>query len=151
MAGAISCAPAPAASCAGTRTSASDNPPARHVRMQVPDVFNAADYFVDRHLREQRGDRVAIECGDEHVTYKELADRVARFSAALVHRFGVRREERVLLWLLDGPPFFYAFWGAIRAGAVAVPVNTMWTGKDLAYVLNDCRARVAVVSAALLP
>ena len=119
--------------------------------MQVPDVFNAADYFVDRHLREQRGDRVAIECGDERVTYKELADRVARFSAALVHRFGVRREERILLWLLDGPPFFYAFWGAIRAGAVAVPVNTMWTGKDLAYVLNDSRARVAVVSAALLP
>jgi benzoate-CoA ligase len=119
--------------------------------MQVPDTFNVADYFVDRHLREQRGDRVAIECGDERVTYHELAERVARFSAALVGRFGVRREERVLLWLLDGPPFFYAFWGTIRTGAVAVPVNTMWTAKDLAFVLNDCRARVAVVSAALLP
>jgi benzoate-CoA ligase len=119
--------------------------------MQMPEVFNAADYFVDRHLREGRGSRVAIECGDEQVTYAELADRAGRFGAALGARCGVRPEERVLLWLLDSPAFFYAFWGAIRIGAVAVPVNTMWTAKDLAYVLGDSRARVAVVSAPLLP
>jgi benzoate-CoA ligase family protein len=118
---------------------------------QIPDLFNAADYFVDRHLREGRSGRVAIECGDERVTYGQLADRVGRFGEALRTRFAVRQEERVLLWLVDGPPFFYAFWGAIRIGAIPVPVNTMWTAADLAYVLTDCRARVAVVSASLLP
>jgi benzoate-CoA ligase len=119
--------------------------------MEVPDTFNAADHFVDRHIRDGRGGHVAIECGDARVTYTQLADRTARCGEALGARFGVRREERVLLWLLDGPAFFYAFWGAIRMGAVPVPVNTMWTAQDLAYVLHDCRARVAIVSAALLP
>jgi len=119
--------------------------------MPVPDVFNAAEYFVDRHRPEGRGERIAIECGDERVSYAQLADRAGRFGEALRTRFGVRREERVLLWLLDGPAFFYAFWGTVRIGAVAVPVNTMWTAKDVAYVLGDCRARVAVVSAGLLP
>lgn len=119
--------------------------------MELPAIFNAADHFVDRHGREGRGDRVAIECDGAHVTYGELAERSARFGAGLRQRFAVRREERVLLWLLDGPAFFYGFWGAIRMGAVAVPVNTMWTAADLAYVVDDCRARVALVSAALLP
>ncbi len=118
---------------------------------ELPATFNAADYFVDRHLREGRGDRIAIECGAERVTYAALAARVAAVGEALQAFFGVRREERVLLWLLDGPAFFYGFWGAIRAGAVPVPVNTMWKAADVAYVLHDCRARVAVVSAALLP
>ena len=118
---------------------------------ELPATFNAADYFVDRHLREGRGDRIAVECGAERVTYAALAARVAAVGEALQAGFGVRREERVLLWLLDSPAFFYGFWGAIRAGAVPVPVNTMWKAADVAYVLHDCRARVAVVSAALLP
>jgi benzoate-CoA ligase len=119
--------------------------------MQLPEVFNAADHFIDRHLGDGHDRRVAIECGDERVSYAQLGDRVARLADALARQFGIRREERVLLWLLDGPAFFYAFWGAIRAGAVAVPVNTMWTANDLSYVLNDSRARLAVVSAPLLP
>jgi benzoate-CoA ligase len=118
---------------------------------ELPAIFNAADYFVDRHLRDGRGHRVAIECGDERVTYGELAERVGAVGRALSDRFGVRREERVTLWLLDGPTFFYAFWGAIRIGAVPVPVNTLWKAAEMAYVLGDCRARVAIVSAQLLP
>jgi benzoate-CoA ligase family protein len=118
---------------------------------ELPATFNAADYFVDRHLREGRGERVAIECGDERVTYARLAERVASIGRALTDRFGVRREERVILWLLDGPAFCYAFWGAIRVGAVPVPVNTLWKPVEMAYLLGDCHARVAIVSAALLP
>ena len=118
---------------------------------ELPATFNAAAHFVDRHLREGRGERVAIECGDERVTYLQLAERTAAVATALRNRFDVRQEERVLLWLLDGAAFFYAFWGAIRAGAVPVPVNTMWKAGEVAYVLNDCRARVAIVSAPLLP
>lgn len=114
-------------------------------------MFNAAEHFVDRHLREGRGGRVAIECGAERVTYATLAGRVAALGAALTTDLSVRREERVLLWLLDGPAFFYAFWGSIRIGAVPVPVNTMWKAGEVGYVIGDCRARVAIVSAALLP
>jgi benzoate-CoA ligase len=117
---------------------------------ELPAIFNAAEYFVDRQLREGRGDRIAIECGDERVTYATLAERVGSVGTALSARFGVRREERVILWLLDGPSFFYAFWGALRIGAVPVPVNTLWKPAEMAYVLSDCHARVAIVSAPLL-
>lgn len=117
----------------------------------VPAVFNAATHFVDRHLAEGRGERVAIECGDEQVSYAQLAERVNRFGSALRDRFGVRPEERVLLLLLDSPAFAYAFFGAIKIGAVPVPTNTLWKAADYRYVLQDSRARVLIVSEELLP
>jgi benzoate-CoA ligase len=117
----------------------------------VPDIFNAAAHFVDRHLREGRGDKVAIECGDERVTYAKLHDRVNRFGSALRARFDVRPEERVALILLDGPAFAYAFFGAIKIGAVPIPVNTLWKAADYRFLLNDSGARVLVISAELLP
>src|SRR5439155_26922681 len=92
----------------------------------VPEQFNAAVYFIDRHLAEGRGAKVAIECGDERVTYAELAERVNRCGHALREACGVRPGERVVLLLLDEPAFFYAFIGAIKIGAVPVPVNTGW-------------------------
>jgi benzoate-CoA ligase len=60
-------------------------------------------------------------------------------------------EERVVLLLLDTPAFAYAFFGTIKTGAVAVPLNTLWKAPDYRYVLNDSRARVLVASASLLP
>jgi benzoate-CoA ligase len=64
---------------------------------------------------------------------------------------GVRREERVALLLQDTPEFAYCFFGAIKIGAVAVPLNTLLRPDEYRYLLNDCRARVLVVSPALLP
>jgi benzoate-CoA ligase family protein len=116
----------------------------------VPPVFNAATHFVDRHLREGRGAKVAIECGDERVTYAELAARVNQFGSAL-REFDVRPEDRVLLLLLDTPAFHVAFFGAIKIGAVPIPVNTLWKPADYRHVLNDSRARVAIVSEELRP
>jgi benzoate-CoA ligase family protein len=116
----------------------------------VPRLFNAAAHFVDRNVREGRGNRVAIECGDERVTYAGVLDNVNRFASAL-QALGVRREERVAMLLLDGPPFAYAFFGAMKIGAVAVPVNTLLKPHDYRYVLEDSGAAVLVVSEALLP
>ena len=56
-----------------------------------------------------------------------------RFGSAL-RRLGVRPEERVLLLLLDGPEFVYSFFGAIKIGAVPVPLNTLWKPADYQYV-----------------
>jgi benzoate-CoA ligase family protein len=117
----------------------------------VPEIFNAATYFVDRHLLEGRGAAVAIECGDERVTYAELHERVNRFGSALRTRFEVRPEERVVLLLLDGPAFAYSFFGAIKIGAVPIPANTLWKAADYRYLLSDSSARVLVVSEELLP
>ncbi len=118
--------------------------------ISLPDTFNVATHFVDRNVLEGRGEKIAIECGDEQVTYRELLERTNRVGNAL-RRLGVRREERVKLLLLDGPEFLYCFFGAIKIGAVAVPSNTLLKPQDLEYILNDARSRVALVSAALLP
>jgi len=117
----------------------------------LPDIFNAATWFVDRNVEEGRGARVAIECGDERVTYQQVLERVNRAGNALRDELGVRAEERILLLTLDGCEMVYAFFGAIKIGAVPIPTNTLWKAADYEYVLNDSRATVLIVSEALLP
>jgi benzoate-CoA ligase len=113
-------------------------------------MFNAAVHFVDRHVEEGRGSRVAVECGGERVTYAQVHERVNRVGNAL-RGLGVRAEERVLLLTLDSTEMISAFFGAIKIGAVPVPLNTLWTPRDYEYVLADPRARVLIVSGPLLP
>ena len=117
----------------------------------LPPSFNAAAHFIDRHVREGRGPSIAVECGSERVSYADLAERVNRFGNALRDEFDVRPEERVMLLLLDTPAFLVAFFGAIKIGAVPIPTNTLWKAPDCRHVLNDSRARVAIVSEELLP
>ena len=116
---------------------------------QIPPAFNAASHFLDRHLAEGRGEKVAIECGEQRVTYAQLVEQVNRVGNAL-KSLGVQPEQRVALLLLDTPDFAYCFFGAIKIGAVAVPLNTLLPSSDYEYLLNDSRAQVAVVSAPLL-
>src|ERR1700722_19994692 len=117
----------------------------------LPDEFNAASYFVDRHIhiKDGRADKVAIECGEVHVTYRQLFERVNQLGNGL-RRLGVRIEERVFLLLLDSPEFAASFFGAIKIGAVPVPVNTLLKSADYEYLLNNSRARVAIVSDSLM-
>ncbi len=118
--------------------------------IDVPESFNAAAYFVDRNLEEGRADEPAILAEDREISYRELAENVNRAGNALL-QLGVQMEQRVLLALLDGPEFAYCFFGAMKIGAVPVPVNTMLKPQDYEYFLADSRARVLVVSAELLP
>src|SRR5438552_1712451 len=116
----------------------------------LPDEFNAATYFIDRHLREGRSEKVAFESEGNTLTYQQLGERVNRAGNALRH-LGVRVEERVLLFLLDTPEFAASFFGAIKLGAVPVPVNTLLKPSDYQYMLNNSRARVVIVSQSLCP
>jgi benzoate-CoA ligase family protein len=115
----------------------------------LPERFNVATWFVDRNVAEGRGDRVAFVCEDRTLTYAGLADLVNRAGNAL-RDLGVEMEQRVLMLCLDAPEFLATFWGAIKIGAVPVPVNTMMRAADYLYFLEDSRARVAVVSEPLL-
>lgn len=118
-------------------------------QLKLPETFNAADYFVDRNIREGRGAKVAVRCEDRTLTYGEVQDQVNRFGNAL-KSLGVRMEERVALLLLDTEVYPQAFFGAIKIGAVPICLNTLNRTKDFEYFLNDSRARVLVVDAALL-
>src|SRR6202000_2476414 len=84
------------------------------------------------------------------LSYGDLQKQSFR-AANMLRRLGVRREERVALVLLDTVDFPVLFLGAIRAGIVPVPLNTLLTAEQYAYILADTRARVALVSEPLLP
>jgi len=118
--------------------------------IDLPRQFNVATYFLDRHLQEGRADKTAIECGEERITYRELLQRVNRIGNGL-KKLGVRQEERVALLLLDTPDFACCFFGAIKIGAVAIPLNTMLKPAEYQYMLNDSRARVLIVEESLYP
>jgi benzoate-CoA ligase family protein len=120
-------------------------------QLNIPETFNAATYFVDRNVDDGRSAKVAIECGDEAVTYGQVLERVNRVGNALRDELGVRPEERVMLVLLDGPEFVYSFFGAMKIGAVPIPASTMWKSPDYQYALTDSAARVLIISERLLP
>ena len=96
--------------------------------------FNAAPAFVDRHLAEGRGAKVAIRCAAGDVTYAELAERVNRCGNALLGQ-GLERGQRVLMVVKDSPEFFYLYWGAIKAGLVPVTLNTILRASDYQYMI----------------
>jgi benzoate-CoA ligase family protein len=111
----------------------------------IPERFNAASFFIDRHVAEGRGSRVAFHHEGGTLTYAALQELVNRAGNAF-RELGVEREQRVLCLLLDTPEFLAAFWGALKIGAVPVPLNTMLRASDYLYFLNDSRASVLVVS-----
>ncbi|WP_372602713.1 benzoate-CoA ligase family protein [Actibacterium sp.] len=112
---------------------------------------NAALYFIDRHIDEGRADKVAYREADgdkRTLTYGQLAEETGRFAGAL-SRHGVRREERVAMIVRDQLEFPIVFWGALKAGAIPVPMNTLLAADIYENMLNDSRATILVVSEAL--
>jgi benzoate-CoA ligase len=122
------------------------NPPG----LRIPEKFNATHDLLERNLRAGRETKISYIDDMSSYTYGELAARVNRFASAL-HGFGLHMEQRILLCLQDGIDFPTAFLGAIKAGIVPIPVNTMLSSADYEYMLYDSRATMLVVSEALLP
>jgi benzoate-CoA ligase family protein len=116
---------------------------------ELPRRYNAAADLLDGNLEAGRGEKVAVRStGGAELTYAEVAAAANRAGGAL-HDLGIEMENRVLMAMLDGPEFAATFFGAIKLGAVPVPVNTNLKPHDYAYFLNDSRAKVAVVSSPL--
>src|SRR6478672_1764141 len=114
------------------------------------DSYNAVNWLLDRNVEEGRGGKPAFTDSVSQVSYGDL-QKQSRRAANMLRRLGVRREERVAMIMLDTTDFPVVFLGAIRAGIVPVPLNTLLTSDQYAYVLADCRARVLFISEALLP
>src|SRR5437762_10866695 len=112
--------------------------------------YNAVSWLLDRNIDEGRADKLAFTDTASELTYAELQAQSRRL-ANVLRRLGVRREERVAMIMLDTIDFPIVFLGAMRAGVVPVPLNTLLTSDQYAYVLADCRARVLFISEALLP
>jgi len=114
-------------------------------KVRLPARFNVAVPFIDRHAGEGRGAKAAIRTAHETVSYAELAERVNRAGNALLAR-GLKPGDRVLMVVKDCPAFFYLFWGAIKAGIVPIPLNTMLRAADYAYIIEDSGCGLVVYS-----
>ena len=105
--------------------------------------------LVDRHVAEGRGNTTALRLVDGDLTYAELQALVNRTGNALCTA-GVQPEQRVALLLPDGPEFVASFIAAMKIGAVPVPLNTSARPSELAFMLENSRARALVTTANLL-
>ncbi|HUC61361.1 MAG TPA: benzoate-CoA ligase family protein [Alphaproteobacteria bacterium] len=121
---------------------------ARPPRLEVPRQYNAAAEFIDRHLEEGSGAKTAILDDRGATSYAELAARTNR-AGNMMRTLGVALGDRVLMLMLDSADFVACFFGAIKIGAVPVPVNTLLTTPEYEFMLRDSRAALALVSAPL--
>ena len=110
-----------------------------------PERYNASTSFLDANLEAGRESHLAIIYQDNKYTYQDIAAQVNRAGNAML-RLGLQMEQRVMLALYDSPEFIACFFGAIRAGIVPIPINTMLTSHDYEYLLNDARATALIVS-----
>jgi benzoate-CoA ligase len=114
-------------------------------RVREP-FYNAAVDLLDRNLFAGLRDKAAVIDDSGSYTYAALAERVNRGAGAL-RGLELQAGQRIALCLLDGIDFHTTFLGAIKAGIVAIPLNTLLTATDYAYILADSGVRGAVVSA----
>src|SRR6202171_1930557 len=115
--------------------------------LDLPERYTVGADLLDRNLKAGRGAKVAIASAAKDVTYEDLFE-LACGAANELHDLGVRREERVLIAGYDSPGWVAAFLGAIRLGAVPVPVNPLLQrSEDYDHYIDDSLARVVVVDA----
>jgi len=108
-------------------------------------IFNCAVSYIDRHLDEGRAAKVFMRSVTEEVTYGELAENVNRCGNAL-KGLGLDAGERVLMMIKDSAEFYYVFFGAIKAGIVPVPLNTLLKAKDYQFMIEDSGCQGLVYS-----
>ena len=108
-------------------------------------MFNACEYLLDRRVSAGDGARLALTGSGGVFTYDQLLDRVGRFAGGL-RELGLQPEQRIVMFMSDGPDFVAVYLAAMRIGAIPVPVSTMLHADGLTALLHDSRARLLAVS-----
>ena len=113
---------------------------------------NAAQYFVTRHGAGAAQNKPAFidAVSGASITYGDL-DAQSDKMAGLLAAHGLRREDRAAMLVLDEIEYPVMFWGALKAGVIAIPLNTLLAAPVYKTILEDCGARALFISAALLP
>jgi benzoate-CoA ligase family protein len=107
--------------------------------------MNLVEYVFAAARALDRSAEPAIVCGERRVSYADLYGAVRRFAGA-TGELGVAPGDRVAIVARDIPEFVVSFLGAAAAGAVAVPLSTMLSADELAYMLDHCGAKAAVAT-----
>jgi len=115
---------------------------------EMGERFNFAQHIFT--INAGRAEKLAVRCDYGQLTYGALAESARRLAAGL-SAAGVRREDRMMVFMQDVCHWPVSFLGAMYGGVVPVAINTLLTAPDLAYMLANSRARAVAVSGALLP
>ena len=118
--------------------------------IDIPQMYNAANHFIDRHSDRTPGNRIAYTDYAGDWTYQQLVAMVNQ-AGNVLSNLGLKEKQCVLMCMTDSVLFPAVFWGAIKLGPIPVQVNTMLTDSDYAYMLDDSCARILVVSESLYP
>ena len=113
--------------------------------IRFPTPYNAATEFIDQHVSAGRSRKTALIDANGAHSFATLIERCNRAGNALLD-LGLQPEQRVLLCMQDSLDLAAAFWGAIKAGLIPVPLNTLLTTEDYRYLVSDSRARAVVLS-----
>jgi len=89
--------------------------------------------------------RVALVFGRRKISYATLRQRTEKL-ATFLHGLGVRKHDRVALWLPNCPEFVYSFFATLRLGATVVPINSMFRQEEARFIIEDARAKVLISS-----
>ncbi len=111
--------------------------------------WNIAEEFLDKHVKEGRGDQLAILFGDQKITYKELLAMANKF-ANVLKKIGVEAQDRVGLRMTNMPEAVAANFGVQKIGAIPVPVSPLWAKEEVAFVVNNAEFAAFVVSFPLM-
>jgi 2-aminobenzoate-CoA ligase len=116
----------------------------------TPDELNLADFLLDRHIREGRGDNPAIKFMDQTVSYAQLQEMVNKFGNAL-KEVGVEPQDRVGIRLVNSIQALVAIFAIEKIGAIPVPTSPLWSGEEVAFVANNAEMKLFIVNAPLMP
>lgn len=118
-------------------------------RLIFSEIFNVAVRFIDYHVENGRGESVAIlTTGGLEISYAELAEQVDS-AGAVFKSLGLQQGDRLLMAITDTPMFFFAFWGAIKAGIVPIAVNTLVGEKEYRLLIEDSGCAAVVYTSDL--
>ena len=124
----------------GARIPAEINP---HAHRSVLDMLEGA--------MQRFADRPAFRCFGRTLTYADT-DRLSRdFAAYLQGRLGVKKGDRLAVMLPNIPAFAFAMLGVVRAGAVQVNVNPLYTPRELEHQLNDAGVEIIIIFSGVSP
>jgi len=116
----------------------------------TPDELNLADFLLDRHVREGRGDNPAIKFMDQTVSYAQLQEMVNKFGSSLKD-VGVEAQDRVGIRLVNSIQALVAIFAIEKIGAIPVPTSPLWSGEEVAFVANNAEMKLFIVNAPLMP
>ena len=101
----------------------------------VPQAFDEAT--------ERSPERTAVVFYGRSISYRELREATDRLACALA-RLGVRKGDRVALYLLNSPQFVIAYFAALKCGATVTPISPVYTSHEVRFQLEDSGARVVI-------